>query len=185
MLTTCQVEKKKKKISHSKRNALTATSLLPLQKTILFWLFIRLQTFRLPPFSLSAACKRVARSHSSKRLLPDIWPTELRPRSLFRCPKRFLRALAQMAPGASGEQVSGPGGSRVAPTHNSFPLLWVSWGRGNKSGEDLDVVATAAVFSGDTDIKIEEESPSQKDYCVVVAAAYLLVKKFLGAFPLS
>lgn len=114
--------RRKKKISHSKRNALTATSLLPLQKTILFWLFIRLQTFRLPPFSLSAACKRVARSHSSKRLLPDIWPTEPRPpRSLFRCPKRFLRALAQMAPGASGEQVSGPGGSRVAPTDNSFP----------------------------------------------------------------
>lgn len=47
------------------------------------------------------------------------------------------------------------------------------------------MAATAAVFSGDPDMEIEEESASQKDYCVVVAAAYLLVKKFLGAFPLS
>lgn len=105
--------RRRKKISHSKRNALTATSLLPLQKTVLFWLFIHLQTFRLPPFSLSAACKRVARFHSSERLLSPTYGRQSRGRA--RCSdvrKGFLRALAQMAPGGSGEQVSGPGGSR-------------------------------------------------------------------------
>lgn len=110
-LATCQVEQKN--ISHSKRNALTAASLLPLYKTIPVCLFICLQTLHLRPFSLSTrlqtCCSLPFCTTSKRRLLTlrSFWPPELQPYWPFRCPKRFLIHLFPLSLTAHGQWRAG------------------------------------------------------------------------------
>lgn len=70
----------------------------------------------------------------------------------------FLNSLSNCLEGGR-EQVPGPGRSKVAHTDNKFPLR-VSCSQGNNSNEDLDW--TAAVLSGDRDIKTEGAKAAQK-----------------------
>lgn len=96
------------------------TDLASTLKDKFFCLCIHLQTFHLGAFSLSSACKLVARVHFTPHAndgsrLRSTWPTQPQPRSLYSCSKTsldLLCTLSKMALRAVGSRSQAPGGQR-------------------------------------------------------------------------